>query len=88
MWLLFVKGDISLPPQNRSTIMTNELSLDTLDQVSGGLLNRGQEGRLLAIEQAEGMISANQAARYMRLWETAQLAKELKGGGTNWVSFT
>jgi hypothetical protein len=38
MWLLFVKGNIPLPQQNRSTIMTNELSLDTLDQVSGGLM--------------------------------------------------
>jgi hypothetical protein len=79
MWLLFAQGDIPLPQQNRSTIMTNELSLDTLDQVSGGyrITTAQQEAQLLRLEAAEHKITRQEAARMLQTWELFHTAKEL-----------
>ena len=52
MWLLFVAGSIPLPWQKGTAIMTNELSLDTLDQVSGGWTM----GQKLAIAREEATL--------------------------------
>ena len=59
--------------------MTNELSLDTLDQVSGGYIikTEQQEAQLLRVEVMEGKINRFEAEHLLKTWELFQTAKKL-----------